>query len=593
MIKDQILQTLQASLKSQSGKLNLEGANGNVPRLNIERPRQADHGDYAVNVSPLAKVARMAPPQIAAIVAEGFAQAGWTPNIIGGFLNFSVGEPQLIDALTRIAMQDKPGRNESMKDIRCLLEFVSANPTGPLHIGHGRWVALGDSLGRIFRHCDAQVTHEFYINDAGSQMFNIANSIWYRALEILGTGAKFPTPEEGKPFPFYPGDYVIEMAQEFIQTHREALFQWDNPAHVAPKEAIEAISDYAKESMLAQQRQLMETCRLTFDVWYSEKSLHAAGRVVDVIEKLKARGVTYEKDGALWFASTQFGDDQDRVLVKSDGSYTYLTADIAYHEDKYARNDGFYNLLINIWGADHHGYIPRMKAAMAALGHNPDQLEIVLGQLVNLLIEGERTRMGKRKKMLTLQELVDEVGVDALRFWMVSKSQDTTLDFNVDLAASASDENPVFYVQYAHARCASIVRNAFQPRFDTVDKKELPPLLTEAQWDSFLGSLTPDAMATLFASLENDPAKAALRELILKMDGFEDRVEEAARLRSPHIIARYTQDLAADFHRFYNVCRILVADPQTTMMRLVIIYALKRVFGQALDLLGVSAPDKM
>ena len=280
-------------------------------------------------------------------------------------------------------------------------------------------------------------------------------------------------------------------------------------------------------------------------------------------------------------------------MIKSDGNYTYLTADIAYHDQKFRRDNGFYNLFINIWGADHHGDIARMKAALEALGHDPAKLEIILGQLVNLIIDGERTRMGKRKKMLTLEELVEEVGVDAVRFWMVSKSQDTPLDFNVQLAASASDENPVFYVQYTDARCAGILRNAFQPRLDTISKTELPAILNQEEWQAFLESLTADSLASLFTQLENDQAKASLKELILKLDSFEDKILDAARQRLPHLIARYTQEVAADFHRFYNFCRILVPDGEVAQVRLVVILAIKRILAQALELLGVSAPDKM
>jgi arginyl-tRNA synthetase len=593
MIKEQIEKTLLETLKQHAQQLNLPENNGVQNLLNIERPRQGSFGDYAVNVSPLARYAKMAPPQIAAIIAQGFSHSDWAPSVAGGFINFQVNETKLLNSMVRLIQQEKPGENNAYADTRCLLEFVSANPTGPLHIGHGRWVALGDSLARIMRHCGADVTNEFYINDAGSQVFNLANSMWYRCLEILGTGGKLPPPEEGKPYPFYPGEYVVDLAQGFLNEHKAQVLAWDNPEHTAPPEAIEALAAYGKAEVLTQQKALIERCRLHFDNWFSEKALHEQNAVKNMIQTLKDKGVTYEKDGALWFASSRFGDDQDRVLIKSDGSYTYLTADIAYHDEKYRRRDGYYNLIMNIWGADHHGYIPRMKAAMQALDHNPDQLEIILGQLVNLIVEGERTRMGKRKKMLTLEELVDEVWVDAVRFWMVSKSQDTPLDFNVDLAATASEENPVFYVQYAHARCASILRNAFQPRLDTTSGEELPPVVTVDQWDAFLKELSPEALAPLFDRLDDDQARSALKELLLKMDSFEDRAVDTARQRAPHMIARYALDLSADFHHFYNVCRILLPDAELSKVRLTVIYTLKKVLAQALDLLGVSAPEQM
>ncbi len=593
MIKQHIFTLLQESLKTHAEAFNIPVNNGVADLLNIERPRQGGFGDYAINVSPLAKFAKMPPPKIAAMVAGTLDQKDLSPTVVGGFINFQISEAVLIRNLIRIAREEKPGQSAVNHEMRCLLEFVSANPTGPLHIGHGRWVALGDSLARILRHTGAMVSNEFYINDAGSQIFNLANSVWYRCLEILGTGGKLPEKEEDKPYPFYPGDYVIDLAQAFLKTHREDILKWDNPEHQAPQEAIDIITLQAKETMLQEQKALMTECRLQFDSWFSEKTLHQEGHVKAIIETLMQKGMTYEKEGALWFASSQFGDDQDRVLIKSNGNYTYLTADIAYHDNKFKRQNGYYNLFINIWGADHHGYIPRMKAAMEALGHDPNHLEILLGQLVNLIIEGERTRMGKRRKMLTLRELVDEVGVDAVRFWMISKSQDTPLDFNVDLAASSSEDNPVFYVQYAHARCASILRNAFLPRVDTLSQEEKPPLLTQAQWQDFLTQVSPDTMGALFTALENEQAQSALKELILKLDSFEDRLQDAVRTRSPHLIARYTQDLAADFHHFYNVCRILVPDPQVMQPRLLVIYTLKRVLAQALELLGVNAPEQM
>jgi len=595
MIKQHLMRHLREILAEALEAFNLSSVDEGVSALNIERPRQADHGDYAINVSPLARFAKKAPPVIAQTMAEAFVARGFTCNVMGGFLNFHLQDAQLLDALCHLARAEKPGQNDALKDLHCLLEFVSANPTGPLHIGHGRWVALGDSLARLMRHCGATVTTEFYVNDAGTQMFNMANSLWYRSLEILDVGVSFPQKVDDQPYPFYPGEYVKDLAGEFLTTHASQVQAWDSPEHIAPPEAIEALCAFAKHRMLAEQTDLMKTCGLEFDRFFSEKALHEAGAVEAILKVLAERGVTSEQDGALWFHSTQFGDDQDRVLVKTDGKFTYLTADIAYHHEKYQRlhNGTPYNRFINIWGADHHGYIARMKAAMTALGHDSDQLEILLGQLVNLIVDGERTRMGKRKKMLTLAELVDEVGVDAVRFWMVSKSHDTALDFNVELAQSSSDENPVFYVQYAHARCASILRNALQPRLDTVNQTTLPALLTESDWHAFLKDLTPEALVPLMTHLENAQAKTELRELILKLDSFEDSLLTAARQRLPHVMARYTQELSAQFHRFYAVCRILTPDTAQTQVRLVVVATLQRVLAQALALLGVSAPDRM
>ncbi len=598
MLKQHFIERLRDALNSKADQLNLETGEAGLRMLNLERARERGHGDYAVNVSPLAKFAKLPPPEIAnmttkALLGSDAATRWFDSNVVGGFVNLTVNDDALAQSLLYLLSQQEPGKSEAHHEMRCLMEFVSANPTGPLHIGHGRWVALGDSLGRILRHAGAEVVNEFYLNDAGNQLNNLANSLWYRCLEILETGGKLPEPEEGQPYPFYPGEYVIDLARQFLETHREKILQWDSPAHIAPPEAMAALIQFAQPLILAEQKALMTACRLTFDVWFSEKQLHQNGDVENMLATLKTKGVTYEKDGALWFAASRFGDDQDRVLVKSDGNYTYLTADIAYHHNKFLRNNGYFNHFINIWGADHHGYIARMKAALSALGHDPDKLEILLGQLVNLIIDGTRTRMGKRKKMLTLAELVDEVGVDALRFWMVSKSQDTTLDFNVDLASVASDENPVFYAQYAHARCASILRNAFSERLDTQTKQTLPPLIQEAKWQAFLANLSAGDLSALFRGLEKPEEHQALKDILLKLDSFEDWVLEAARQRAPHMLVRYTLELAAEFHHFYAVCRILVPDPQTVMVRLVVIEAIRRVLAQALDLLGVTAPDQM
>jgi arginyl-tRNA synthetase len=591
MFKQTVFTVLREALQEASQTLNLpEEA---LSLLKIERPRLAAHGHFAINVSPLAKWAKLSPPAIAAILQPAF-EAHYNTQVISGYINVSISHLELLGTLVDLIKIDLPGQNKRLADTRCLMEFVSANPTGPLHIGHGRWVALGDSLGRLLRHSGALVDNEFYINDAGVQMENIAQSLWYRALECLETGISFPEQVEGQPYPYYAADYVVELAQQFLLTHRdEVLRLFSQFGEAPPAEALALLKEWVKTAMLEEQKALMAECGLEFDTWFSETTLHQSGQVEATLTRLKDLGKIYEKEGALWFRSTEYQDDQDRVLIKQDGHYTYLTADIAYHDDKFRRNHAAYNTVLNIWGADHHGYIPRMKAAVEALGHDPKQLEIILGQLVNLLVDGERARMGKRKKMLTLAELLDEVGVDALRFWMVSKSQDTALDFNVDLAASKTDENPVFYVQYAHARCCSIIRHAGLPRFDSVNQVEHPPILTVAQWQDFLDTLQVGSLQNVFETLENEAAHLALTELILKLDAFEDKVVDAAQYRSPHLMARYLQDLSADFHHFYAVCRILSSTAELTMPRLVIVQCVQRVLAQGLALLGVSAPERM
>ena len=598
--------------------------------LRLERPKNEQHGDYAVNVSPLAKQLKQPPPQIAEalspLLEKAFQEDRLGLQSIGGFINVSMSHSLMAKAIHHVLEQSHPGLNDDLAGQSILLEYVSANPTGPLHIGHGRWAALGDSLVRIFRHCGAVVTPEFYVNDAGLQVLKIGYSIYLRALEILH--AKNPLPDYTQPTEFpYPGEYVIDLAQAFLSDASQGLQNSDwvvqqfhahrspNVLNPAPFEVIEAdenaannydpVIQFALSSVLSQQQALLENLGVHFEAYFFEKAyLHQRDLVTQVLEQLKHDRFAYMQDGALWLNSSEFGDEKDRVLIKSDGSYTYLAADIAYHHQKFSRLDDNgnpqYNRFINIWGADHHGYIARMRAAIQALGHPVEQFEVLLGQLVNLVIDGEKTRMGKRRKMLTLEDVVSEVGVDATRFWMVSKSADTALDFDVELATSQTDENPVFYAQYAHARCASILRNALQPPLNTqtvTDDGPSTPFVSEAAYLEFEATLRPAHFTPLFEQFlpqeVPETVLAALKQLILKLDGFEDSVIESARFTTPHSLARYSLELATAFHRFYNACRVLTPDPSLTLPRLFLILAVKKTLAQALELLGVSAPERM
>jgi arginyl-tRNA synthetase len=522
---------------------------------------------------------------------------------------------------------------------RFLIEFVSANPTGPLHVGHGRWAALGDSIRRILKHCGATVDSEFYINDAGTQMRQLAHSLWWRCAEqaLPEAGLSFPQkpdPIDGQPpvkYAYYPGEYLIELASSYLSNpERLAAFKatWDTCQHRPPEAFPEtewpadlsallftseySLQSFARNAMLAQQQALLKRMGVPFEVWLSEKAeIHDTGlltRTLDTIRQTTPNAI-YQQDGALWFRSSDYGDEKDRVLQKSapqghtEGPYTYLTADIAYHHLKYQRTlaDGVspkYNRYVNIWGADHHGYIARLRAAIQVLGHPTKHFEVLLGQLVNLVISGEKTRMGKRKTMVMLADVLDDVGVDATRFWMVSKSADTTLDFDVDLAASASDENPVFYAQYAHARCSGIVRNVIDPRLNTDTQQAEPALCSVADLAAYQKALTVAQLAVLFTPDEHakpnapDP-QVALKALLIRLDSFDDVVQEAARHRSPHLIARFTLDLSADFHSFYNVCRIITPTLSLTQARLMVVLVTRKVLAKALYLLGVSAPDTL
>lgn len=594
MIRHRILEQLAAALHKAAPDLNNLAVDESVlSAFKLERPRNPEHGDYAVNVSFLARHTKMAPPKIAEIISTHLDGV----SVLGGYLNFKITEAIQAEALAAIIHAEKPGLNDSQADQRILLEYVSANPTGPLHIGHGRWAALGDAIVRILRHNGAFVTAEFYINDAGVQMGNITTSVYWRAVELLKAKGSLPESIQVPDVLPYPGEYVADVSALYLaEASREARFVaahangTDGLADDALQEELKAFS---KKVLLETQQALLNTMRVPFENWISEKEyLYERDVITGTLARLSDKGYTYEAEEALWFKSTEFGDEKDRVLRKSDGSFTYLTPDIAYHDDKFNRSEG-YNCILNIWGADHHGYIPRMRGAIQALGHDPNQFEVLLGQLVNLIVDGERTRMGKRRKMLTLQDVVDEVGVDATRFWMVSKSADSALDFDVDLAASASSENPVFYVQYAHARCCSILRNAVEPAPNVDTGEMVAPFVQADELNRFESGLTPQGLALLFDSLTEPREQAVLRALVLLLDSFEDTVRDAARMRAPHFITQYLQDVASQFHSFYGVCRILTPEPALTQARLMLIRAIQKTLAQGLDLLGVSAPEKM
>lgn len=559
--------------------------------LTVEKPKNPDFGDFAINVSSLARYAKMAPAAIAEAIAEYIDISDTQINIVAGFINIKLGESWLNAVIKAIIKQkDAYGSNNYGQNEKVLLEYISANPTGPLHIGHGRWAAMGSSLAELMTFCGYDVDQEFYINDAGSQIGNLAKSLWIRVLQELGHDVAIPTEGESAKG-YYPGEYLIDCAKDYLKDNKEKAVEYakNNEAYNPCESLISEMAEFAKADMLCQQKRLLERLHVNFKTFYKETSLHNSGEVDDCVKKLSDKGDMYEFDGALWFKTTKYGDDQDRVIKKKDGSNTYLTADIAYHYDKLKRG---YERLINIWGADHHGYVARIKAAIEALGYSPDKLEVLLGQLVNIIIGGEQVRMGKRKKMITLEELVDEVGVDATRFWMIMRTIDTTLDFDIDLAKSSSDENPVFYVQYAHARACSILRNATSPRFDQDTKEELSPFLTEAQMDKITD---PNNSEVDLQALWQDDEKAtsATKQLILKLESFNDLIFNAVKARAPYMIARYVQELAGDFHHFYAFSRVLNVEEPVMMARLSLVAATKQILSNGLNLLGVSAPEKM
>lgn len=531
-----------------------------------ETPKNLEFGDYAINVASLSRYAKMAPPLIANILAEYIEKENFDINIINGFINFKLQEKFLFNILDEILeKKENFGKIDLGKGKKVNIEYVSANPTGPFHIGHGRWAAIGSALAEIMKYTGYDVFQEFYINDAGNQIQRLAKSLELRVKELQGDVIDWES-EENKDL--YRGEYLIPCAKKYIEDNKGLSY-----------------ADFAKQDMLNLQKELLKKFKTDFDLFFSETTLYKDGEVEKCVNALKNSGKLYEKDGAIWFKSTDYTDSQDRVLKKSDGTNTYLTADIAYHKNKLDRG---FDLLINIWGADHHGYIPRMKAAIDALGYDSRKLEVLLGQLVNIIENGEAVRMGKRKKMVTLDELVDEVGVDATRYWMLMRSIDTTLDFDVELAKTKSDQNPVFYAQYAHARCASILRKAVEEKIDIETKEKSPAFMKEDELDELLKT---HKISKLY---ENDEkANSATKKLILKLEEFKAAIEAASRLRAPYMICKYIQELAYDLHHFYNFARVLTDDVGLSKMRLLIIYAVKVILAQAFNLIRIEAPDRM
>ncbi len=579
MLKDYFLNKVENAINEAINAQKLgqmsEYAKGS---LVVEKPKNPDFGDLAINVSSLARSARIAPPMIANSIVEFIDKKDCEYSVIGGFINFRAGNSLLINLVDEIFEKNKDfGRPENINKEKIILEYISANPTGPFHIGHGRWAAMGSALANLLKFYGHDVYQEFYINDAGSQIQKLGRSLVIRVKQELGQDIDFPTDEVERKN-YYPGDYLIPVAKNFVEDYKSELESLNNDAD---KIDLKVYCDFAKDYEEKVQRGLLDNFRVHFDNFYSELTLHKSGKVDECVQKLRDSGKIYEKEGAVWFKSSDYGDDQDRVIKKADGSNTYLTADIAYHVDKLERG---FDRMINIWGADHHGYVARVKASIEALGYNPNKLEVLLGQLVNLVINGNEVRMGKRKNMVTLEDLIDEVGVDATRFWMAMRNIDTTLDFDIELAKTNSDENPVFYVQYAHARACSIIRNATNDRVDTESGKTISAVLTKEEFENLISNFDKNIM--------NSTIKDA-RKLILKLEEFKSLIVMSAQTRQVYTICRYVQELAAEFHSFYNSTRVITDDIELTKARLALVWAFKTVLSNALDILAVSAPERM
>mgnify|MGYP005775601259 CR=1 FL=1 len=562
MIRDFFVNSVKDALKKAVNDKKLNIPEDVEINFMCEIPKNTEFGDYAVNVSMLSKYAKMAPPLIANIIKDYIAADDFEVNVINGFINFKLNEKFLIKILDEVLnKKENFAKIDLGKGKKVNIEYVSANPTGPFHIGHGRWAAIGSALAEIMKYTGYNVFQEFYINDAGAQIQRLAKSLENRVKEQKGEVVEWDDD-------LYKGDYLIPVAKKYISDNRGQSY-----------------ADFAKEEMLNLQKDLLKKFRTDFDLFFSETSLYKDNEVDSCVKQLKESGKLYEKDGAVWFRSTDYTDSQDRVLRKSDGTNTYLTADIAYHKNKLDRG---FDLLINIWGADHHGYIPRMKAAIDALGYDSNKLEVLLGQLVNIIENGEAVRMGKRKKMVTLGELVDEVGVDATRYWMLMRSIDTTLDFDVELAKTKSDQNPVFYVQYAHARCCSILRKAVEEKIDIETKEKHDPYFTAEELSKLLEE---HKVSRLYDS--DKKADDSTKAIILKLEEFKSTVEAASRLRAPYMLCKYAQELAQEMHHFYNFTRVLSDDAEMTKVRLLVVYGVKIILKEVLNLIRVEAPEKM
>lgn len=530
-------------------------------RLVLERPSARGHGDLATNIAMVATGSVKIPPvEIARKMVHDLQNSAQTMDVCEkieiagpGFINFFLKGRSLADAALGALVQGRgygsaaTGQPESI-----LLEFVSANPTGPLHAGHARYAAYGDSLKRILTFAGHNVISEFYINDYGSQMDIFGRSLAARYAELWGRKVDFP--EEG-----YQGDYTVHIARLIKDEIGNSLVTDSDP--VPDQSAITFFRERGCELVLDEVRCLLTRFGVVFDGWFSEASLYQGDAVPKVLAALTDAGELSVRDGASWLMTTRHGDDKDRVLIRSSGEPTYFASDIAYHQHKLSRG---FDRLINIWGADHHGYIARMKAAFTALGHDPEKLEIIIGQLVNVVELGERKQMSKRKgTMVSLKELIDSIGVDAARFYLVDRSADSTLDLDMEKAKLKSEENPVYYVQYAHARICSILKRS-----------------EEAGADS--------GISAAYDSLEIQE-----RELILKIAEFPRTVIGAANSRAPQRLTAYSRELAAAFHVFYHNCPVLKASPDTARFRMDLCRLTRNVIAQCLDLVGVEAPESM
>lgn len=566
-IRERLEKLIETALEAAvaDNSLSLES----IPSAALERPRELANGDWASTVAMrCAKQAKCAPRQIAQAIVDHLPESADVASveIAGpGFINIRLTAQALQGLIGEIRIQGADfGKTSQPADTpRVNLEYVSANPTGPMHVGHGRWAALGDAMARVMRHAGYDVYEEYYVNDHGVQMDVFGNSVSVRYMQALGHDLEMPEN-------CYGGAYVKDIAARIVERDGN---KWEA---LSEKERATAFREIAYKEMLGSIQETLQRFGNHFDCWFSESSLYetdAEGEnaVTRAFKAMDEKGYIYEKEGATWFKSSAFGDEKDRVLIKANGEYTYFMSDMAYHHNKVMRGFG---KLIDIWGADHHGYVKRCEAMLSAWGHE-GALEVVLGQLVNLFRDGEAVRMSKRTgEMVSFEELIDEVGVDATRYLMLSRSSDQPIDFDIELAKKKDASNPVYYVQYAHARICSILRKAAGvEQADSMDELA----------QGLLGTAVDVSLLTHESELA----------LLRRMDDFTDLVAQAARDRAPFRLTHYAQDLAALFHQFYTNCHVLIDDEALRQARLALVDATRILLALTLSLLGVSAPTKM
>jgi arginyl-tRNA synthetase len=554
-----LIQTKQLLIKLLTEAAQTAQQNGlipaiTLPEVTLERPQNPDHGDYASSFPlKLARAARTNPMKVAAELIKTMSEAAAIADIsvaAPGFINFSLKSSWLTGQVDSIlAAGENVGNLKIGEGHSIQLEFVSANPTGPLHVGNGRGAILGNALANVFKAAGYRVEQEYYINDAGNQVMTFYRSLWVRYQQTLNVDAVLPS--DG-----YQGTYVLDMASEIKSEYGDRFLK------MPEAEALKALGQIGLQKMLVRIKSDLQALGVKFDVWFSEQSLYDSGLYQRVIESLRQNNYITEREGATWFVSTALGDDKDNVIVRGDGTPTYFASDIAYHFDKLAVRQ--FDRVIDIWGADHQGHVSRMKAVVAALGMDPNRLDVILYQLVTLCRGNEIVRLSKRSgDMITLKEVIDEVGADACRFFFLARSSDSQMDFDLELAKKQSQDNPVYYVQYAHARICSIMKLAY-----------------EKQIELGHGDV---------ALLTSEPELALIRKLLR----LSEIVELIAQTSEPHHLTYYAQDLATVFHGFYKNCRVITDDETVTAARLKLVQASQIVLAKTLHLMGINAPEKM